>query len=345
MRTAVALQLADVKPVVAAVLLLLVACDQQGGGGGNGSAAARRAESGTRHGSAGGFSSTLSAELAKQGVEPAAVAGPPAPKAGGSAAATASAPVGAGSASAGTAAEGSASTGVVASNTGGANTAANSAANSATNSAANSAANAGASTASNTPSNTSATNPGVGATGPNGVKLATTAANNAPATNTAAGNASAKPPPTPADLNRAPVKPSAELAAIKFDLEPNWDRDLGEAGTFSLVVKVPNTNEQRVFSVRYGYEDQGAPPDCDGYRKFLDEKKVMTVTLNRQRGAACYVEGNQGGVAVFRYLLTYGGKRLMCSGSLYKDPASASLGDLRDKVLMQAKKICETLAL
>jgi hypothetical protein len=141
------------------------------------------------------------------------------------------------------------------------------------------------------------------------------------------------------------VKPSAELAAIKFDLEPNWDRDLGEAGTFSLVVKVPNTNEQRVFSVRYGYEDQSAPPDCDGYRKFLDDKKVMTVTLNRQRGAACYIEGNQGGVAVFRYLLTYGGKRLMCSGSLYKDPASASLGDLRDKVLMQAKKICETLAL
>ena len=141
------------------------------------------------------------------------------------------------------------------------------------------------------------------------------------------------------------MKPSAELAAIKFDLEPNWDRDLGEAGTFSLVVKVPNTNEQRVFRVRYGYEDQSAPPDCDGYRKFLDDKKVMTVTLNRQRGAACYIEGSQGGVAVFRYLLTYGGKRLMCSGSLYKDPASASLGDLRDKVLMQAKKICETLAL
>jgi hypothetical protein len=44
-------------------------------------------------------------------------------------------------------------------------------------------------------------------------------------------------------------------------------------------------------------------------------------------------------------LQTYGGKRLLCHGSLYKDPASAALGDLRDKVLMQAKKICETLAL
>ena len=78
---------------------------------------------------------------------------------------------------------------------------------------------------------------------------------------------------------------SAELAAIKFDLEPNWDRDYGEAGTFSLVVKVPNTEESRVFAAHYGYEDQNAPFDCDQYRKFLEDKKIMTVTLNRQRGA------------------------------------------------------------
>lgn len=180
--------------------------------------------------------------------------------------------------------------------------------------------------------------------GANSVAPATPAANNAVATNTAGANAAGT-APTPVATNRTPVKPPADIAAIKFDLEPNWDRDLGEAGTFSLVVKVPNSNDTRVFSVHYGFEDQTAPPDCDGYRKFLDDKKVMTVTLNRQRGAACYIEGTQGGVAVFRYLLTYGGKRLMCSGSLYKDPASASLGDLRDKVLMQAKKICETLAL
>jgi hypothetical protein len=302
-----------VRPLVVA-LLLFAACDQQGGGGGNGSAAARRTESGTRHGSAGGFSSTLSAELAKQGIEPAAVAGAPAPKPAapaGSAAATTT-----GSAATTTAPAGSAAP-VVAANTAPPPT-----------------------TAPNTNTNTN-TNTTAPVASTNGVAPATPAANNATPTNTAKTGAQ----PTPATDNRTPVKPSAELAAIKFDLEPNWDRDLGEAGTFSLVVKVPSTNEQRVFSVHYGYEDQAAPPDCDGYRKFLDDKKVMTVTLNRQRGAACYIEGSQGGVAVFRYLLTYGGKRLMCSGSLYKDPASASLGDLRDKVLMQAKKICETLAL
>ena len=152
--------------------------------------------------------------------------------------------------------------------------------------------------------------------------------------------------PVPAKVGkRAYVKPSADLAAIKFDLEPNWERDVGEAGTFSLVVKVPGGNDTRVFSVRYGYEDPTAPFDCDGYRKFLDDKKTMTVTLNRQRSGACYVEGTAKGVASFRYLVSYGGKLLTCQGSLYKDAASASLGDLRDKVLMQAKKICETLAL
>ena len=51
-----------------------------------------------------------------------------------------------------------------------------------------------------------------------------------------------------------------------MDLEPNWERDLGEAGTFSLVVKVQNTDETRVFLARYGYEDDAAPVDCDLYR-------------------------------------------------------------------------------
>ena len=150
-------------------------------------------------------------------------------------------------------------------------------------------------------------------------------------------------PPTKqgALLDRKPVKPTGELAAIKFDLEPNWERDIGEAGTFSLVVKVGELGETRVFAAYYGYEDQNAPFDCDQYRKFLEDKKVMTVTLNRQRGGACYIESKDS----FRYLVNFGGKRLVCSGSLYKDAASAALGDLRDKVLMQAKKICETLAL
>jgi hypothetical protein len=142
------------------------------------------------------------------------------------------------------------------------------------------------------------------------------------------------------------VKPAPDVAAIKFELEPNWERDMGEAGTFSLVVKIPNTEDTRVFMVRYGYEDAAAPIDCDLYRKYLEDRGSMKVSLNRQSGGACYIEGtDQGGVIAYRFLVNYGGKRLMCHGSLYKDQASAALGDLRDKVLIQAKKICETLAL
>jgi hypothetical protein len=140
---------------------------------------------------------------------------------------------------------------------------------------------------------------------------------------------------------RVYVRPSPQLAAIKLELEPNWERDVGEAGTFSLVVKVPNSDDSRVFSVRYGYDEANAPVDCDEYRKYLEDTKAMTPTMNRQRSGACYIES----ASAFRYMINYGGKRLVCQGSLYKDGPSAALGDLRDKVLMQAKKICETLAL
>ena len=145
---------------------------------------------------------------------------------------------------------------------------------------------------------------------------------------------------------RAPVKPSPELAAIKLDLEPNWDRDVGEAGTISFALKVPSTGDTRLFSFRYGYDPSSAPADRDAYMKWLADQKILNVTLNRQRGAAWYLEGTDGnGAPAFRYLVNYGGKHLICYGSLFKDAASNPLGDLRDKVVMAAKKICETMTL
>jgi hypothetical protein len=145
--------------------------------------------------------------------------------------------------------------------------------------------------------------------------------------------------------SRVPVKPSPEQAAIKLDLEPNWDRDVGEAGTISFVLKVPNTGDTRLFSFRYGYDPDSAPADRDAYMKWLADQKILNVTLNRQRGAAWYLEGTDGSAPAFRYLVNYGGKHLICYGSLYKDAASNQLGDLRDKVVMAAKKICETMTL
>jgi len=152
--------------------------------------------------------------------------------------------------------------------------------------------------------------------------------------------------PPVAGTKRGPTKVPADLAAIKFDLEPNWDRDYDGAGTFGFELKIPNTQQTRVFVFRYGYDDPKAPADRDQYLKWIADSKVLSPTLNRQRGAAWYLEGaDPSGVPVFRYLISYGGKHLICYGNQYKDAASNALGDLRDKVLMQAKKICETLTL
>jgi len=142
------------------------------------------------------------------------------------------------------------------------------------------------------------------------------------------------------------VKPSAELAAIKLSLSPNWDRDVGEAATISLVVKVPGKEETKVFAFRYGYEDPKAPADRDAYKKWLADSKILTVSVDRQRGAAWYLEGVDGaGAPAFRFLVNYGGKKLVCGGLLYKDAASSKLGDIRDKTVIQAKEICESVAL
>ncbi|HTL34065.1 MAG TPA: hypothetical protein VL326_13140 [Kofleriaceae bacterium] len=308
-----------------ALLLALAACDALGAGGGGGGSATKMTESGTKHGSAGGFSAQLSSELGKQGVEAASIGNPgPAPKtapATGSAGSEAQAP-----------ATGSATKVAVADVPAPANDTKAAPADTKAAPADTKAAPA------DTKPAPADTKPAPADTKLGDTKLATPATGQAVATQTAAA------PATKGIANRVPVKPSGEQAQIKFDLEPNWERDVGEAGTFSLVVKVPNTEEQRVFYARYSFEDQAAPNDCDSYRKFLEDKKILTVTLNRQRGAACYIEGTDGsGVANYRYLVTYSGKRLLCTGSLYKD--QAALGDLRDKVLMQAKKICETLAL
>jgi hypothetical protein len=153
------------------------------------------------------------------------------------------------------------------------------------------------------------------------------------------------PPPAPTS-KRGPSAVPPELAAIKFDLEPNWDRDFDGPGTFGFQLKVPKTSEIRVFFFHYGYDDPKAPADRDQYLQWLASSKIMRTTLNRQRGAAWYIEGVEPSNApVFRYLINYGGKHLICYGSLYKDASSNQLGNLRDEVLMQAKKICETLAM
>ena len=167
----------------------------------------------------------------------------------------------------------------------------------------------------------------------------------------------AKPPGKPAPDAKAaaaeppashgPVKVSPDLAAIKLSLLPNWDRDIDEPGTFQYVVRIKGTQNTKTFTFRYGYEDAKAPDDHLQYKKYLQDTHALTGDIrDRQRGAAWFLEGNDSsGQPAFRYIVLYGGKRLICYGSLYKDAESNKLGDDRDQTLIQAKQICETLAL
>jgi hypothetical protein len=143
------------------------------------------------------------------------------------------------------------------------------------------------------------------------------------------------------------IKVPGDLAAIKLSLLPNWDRDVTEVGTFQYVVRIKGTQSTKTFSFRYGYDDPRAPKDREQYKKYLQTSKVLMGEIkDRQRGSAWFLEGTDGsGLPAFRYLVVYGGKRLICYGSLYKDADGNRLGDDRDQTVIQAKQICETLAL
>jgi hypothetical protein len=143
--------------------------------------------------------------------------------------------------------------------------------------------------------------------------------------------------------SKGPVTVSAELKAVNLNLLPNWDRDVEGAGTISFIARIPNRQDTATFVFRYGIEDANAPADRDAYKKWLAENKIFTTRDDRQKGAAWYLEGNDGqGRASFRMVVLYGGKRLICGGTLYKE---SPLGDLRDQVIIQAKQICESVTL
>ncbi len=143
-----------------------------------------------------------------------------------------------------------------------------------------------------------------------------------------------------------PVKLTPELAAIKFELLPNWLRDDAAPATFSLVLNVPKTGDKKTFTFHYGYDLPNAPTDREQYKKLLADQHLLAVTLDRQRGGAWYLEGTDAsGDRAFRFVVKWGDKRIVCYGSAYHDAEHDPLGDLRDEVVVQAKKICESMSL
>jgi hypothetical protein len=138
---------------------------------------------------------------------------------------------------------------------------------------------------------------------------------------------------------------SAELASVKLTLNEGWARDSVGPGTFSFFAPGDGGKNIR-FVFHYAYEAATAPTQRAPYIQWLASTKAMNVTVDRQRGAAWFLEGTDGeGVPSFRYVITYGGRLLTCGGSLYKQGPAAGLRDLRDEIIMQAKRICESMDL
>lgn len=157
--------------------------------------------------------------------------------------------------------------------------------------------------------------------------------------------AAATPAPTPAGSAGTAAGLPAELAAVTLTLNEGWVRDSVGPGTFSFFAPGEGGKNIR-FVFHYAYEDATAPTQREPYKQWLASTKAMNVTVDRQRGAAWFLEGTDSqGVASFRYVITYGGRLLTCGGSLYKQGPAAGLRDLRDEIIMQAKRICESMDL
>lgn len=278
---------------------------------------------GPERGSAGGFSASLSADLEVRG------------KGSGDFFSDSGSGSGSGSSAAGSTADSTAAGSAAAgSNAAGSNAAGSTTAGSAGSNAAGSTAagSAGSNAAGSTAAGSAGSMPAAGSNAPN-----------TDSAKVAAGSAKAADP----DIEMAPPKPAIamtpELKAIKLSLLPNWKRDTVEPATISLDVEVQSQDVKQTFKFHYGYEDPKAPTDREAFKKYLADAKILKVTTDRQRGAAWYLEGDDAsGHTAFRLIVTWGGKRLYCGGSSYK---TNSLGDIRDEVVVQAKKICETVAL
>ncbi|MFN0250787.1 MAG: hypothetical protein ACKV2T_28190 [Kofleriaceae bacterium] len=282
---------------------------------------------GTERGSAGGFSASLSADLeVRKGSNDFFEDGSNAGLSGSAGAASSGA--GSGASGSGSDASGAGTSGTSAGSAGAGSAGVGS---SAGTSAGASGAGSGASAAAGS---------GVGGAGASGAGSAASASVTGSG---GAGSASKVDTQIEIDPPQALSAMTPELKAIKLSLLPNWKRDVVEPATISLDVDVQSKDVKETFKFRYGYEDTKAPTDREAFKKYLADAKILKVTTDRQRGAAWYLEGDDGsGQTAFRLIVTWGGKRLYCGGSAYK---SNELGDIRDEVVVQAKKICETVAL
>lgn len=125
---------------------------------------------------------------------------------------------------------------------------------------------------------------------------------------------------------------------IKFEKLPDgWEAGAGKLDTFEAVndSKFPVDNASFVFE--YAVDPKDMPTDPKEYAAVLD-KGGFKVTKNEKTANGHYYESED----AFRYVVIAGDKRLHCGGPLYKSDDYNKIPAVRDKVVAEAKRICQT---
>ncbi len=131
---------------------------------------------------------------------------------------------------------------------------------------------------------------------------------------------------------------------IKFEKLPDgWEAGAGKLDTFEAVndSKFPG-GDNATFIFEYGLDAKDLPVDPKEYAAVLEKSGAMEkVTKNEKTANGHYYESE----GAFRYVIVVGDKRIHCGGSLYKNDDYNTIPKVRDKVIAEAKKICQTAKL
>lgn len=134
---------------------------------------------------------------------------------------------------------------------------------------------------------------------------------------------------------------SAAPDPVKFDKLPDgWQAGEGKLDTFEAVneSKFPVDNASFVFE--YGVEAKDMPTEPKEYAAIL-EKSGFKAIKTEKTPTGMYFESEDS----FRYSVGSGDKRVYCGGSLYKSDDYNKIPAVRDKVIAEAKKLCQTAKL
>lgn len=125
---------------------------------------------------------------------------------------------------------------------------------------------------------------------------------------------------------------------ITFDkLTDTWQASGGQLDTYEAVneSKFPVDNASFIFE--YGLDAADMPADPKAYAAVLDKAGMKVIKFEKTPNGH-YFESDD----AFRYVIVAGDRRIHCGGSLYKNDDYDKIPKIRDRVVGEAKRICQT---